>query len=121
MTARTFINQIIMYYLIVKFQRRKEILQQTRVSLEHIQKYYEEQRQRIEAELDKRKKSKEEDKENLSPISHSTSSSSEFASTSSSTKESSIEDEKFGKRTAQIRRTASHSVTHRQLTLNKSR
>ena len=98
-------------------QRRKEILRQTRVSLEHVQSYYEEQRRRIELELEKRKKSSEADKENRSPISIS-SSSSEFAS-NTSTKETSGDDCKVEKRT-QIRR-SSHSTTHRQLSLNKSR
>ena len=97
-------------------ERRKEILQKTRVSLEHVQSYYEEQRRRIELELEKRKKSSNADKENRSPISSSTSSS-EFAS-NTSTKETSGDDIMVGKRT-QIRR-SSHSATHRQLSLNKS-
>ena len=68
-------------------------------------------------ELEKRKKSSDADKENRSPISIS-SSSSEFAS-NTSTKETSGDDCKVEKRT-QIRR-SSHSTTHRQLSLNKSR
>ena len=102
------------------FQRRKKILQQTRVSLEHIQTYYEEQRKRIEAQLDKRTKMAE-DKENQSPISTSTSNSSKLTTSTSSTKESSGDDhiQRVGKKT-QLRRT-SHSATHRHFSLNKSR
>lgn len=70
-------------------EKRQEILQQTKVSLEQIQAYYEEQRQRIEQELMKRRSK---GKENLSPLSEgpltsSTSNSSPIQSSSSASRE----------------------------------
>merc|ERR1712223_623539 len=61
-----------------------------------------------------------EDKENQSPISTSTSNSSQLTTSTSSTKERSGEDriQRVGKKT-QLRRT-SHSATHRHFSLNKS-
>ena len=68
-------------------KKRKDILRKTRLSLEKVRTYYEHQRLRLEAELEKRQANKLIDKENVSPVSEgplSTSSPSSSSSTSSS-------------------------------------
>ena len=92
----------------------------TQISLQKVQKYYEEQRIRLEAELEKRE-GKRGDKENVSPLSEgplSTTSSSALNSSSSINESSTSSGEADGKLRA---KTSSKMTTQSRTVLEKSR
>ena len=100
-------------------QKRREIMKKTQVSLQKVQKYYEEQRKRLEAELEKRQSAKKGGKENVSPLSEgplsTTTSSSSALDSSSSLNESN------GEPRARVRTSSKMSASHSRRLLEKSR
>ena len=93
-------------------KKRKDILRKTQLSLEKVRTYYEHQRLRLEAELEKRQAAKLIEKENVSPVSEGPLSTSSPSSTSSSS---------FEVRGLREVRTSSKAKSVSRVTLEKSR
>ena len=124
------LNPLLIMHPNSSFQKKKDIMEQTQISLQQIQSYYDEQRRRIEFELDKRRKAERPSKENESPVSEGPLSSSTHSSRSSSRREvlSSMEspdtnDQLDRTKPKMVRKTSHFRLSQQQLlkNLNKSR